>query len=486
MSEPDEADHVVTAFLRNRGELLLLKRSDAVGTYPGRWGGVSGFAEGDPDAQVRNEIREETGLDPGEQCTFVRSGRPIEFEDPDLGRRWAVHPYLFDCDSRSVELSHEHVDSAWEPPTVVATGEHWLDSAEDAPEARSPDDPVESIETVPKQWAAYERVAPTVRSIAADDAHGAAFLSIRALEVLRDRAGLLVREREASGSGASSEAVSEPSRLEEVSGSGASSGADAGEPDRAAEWEELAALARRLLEARPAMAVLANRVNRAMAGADEGDGVRDARTVLESTIAGIECAVEADATAAERASEYASGRVLTLSRSGTVCEALRVAEPERLFVAESRPAREGVGLAEHLAGSVPVTIHTDAATAHLLSRESIDAVLVGADTVLPDGRVVNKTGTRATAIAADREGVPVYAVAASDKVSTRAEVTLESAGRSAIYDGDAALDVANPTFDVTPADCVTGVVTERGVLDREAIGNIADDLRTSEAWWSGR
>lgn len=429
MNETDDADHVVTAFLRNRGEILLLRRSEAVGTYEGAWGGVSGFAEGDPDGQVRVEIREETGLDP-ERVTFVRSGRPVRFTDPDLGREWVVHPYLFDCELRAVESSEEHVAWEWVPPTAVVGDEY---------------------PTVPNLWTAYERVAPTVHSIAADDEHGAAYLSVRALEVLRDRAGLLVRERE-------------------------------GEADPDAEWDELAELARRLLEARPSMAVLRNRVNRAMDEARADVDRPAADDVLEATIEGIERAVDADEAAAETASDVVSGRVLTLSRSWTVLEALRAGDPERVFVAESRPAREGVDVAETLADDVPVTLLTDAATAHVLSRESIDAVLVGADTVLPDGRVVNKTGTRGVAIVARNEGVPVCAIAATDKVSTREAVNLESGERSAVYDGVEPLEVVNPTFDVTPSDCVSGIVTERGVLDPGDVASVASELRGLEAW----
>ena len=425
MTETDDASHVVTAFLRSRGEVLLCKRSDDVGTYRGAWGGVSGFAEGDPDAQVRAEIAEETGLE--EAVSLVRSGRSIRFDDPNLGREWVVHPYLFDCERRDVELSEEHDDSEWISPTAILTDDR---------------------ETVPKLWEAYERVAPTVRSIADDDEHGAAALSIRALEVLRDRAGLLVRERETAG----------------------------GDPTEA--WDELAALARRLLEARPAMAVLRNRVNRAMASAEE----RNAAAVLESTIAGIDRALEADERAAANASEHVEGDVLTLSRSGTVLEALRAGDPSRVFVAESRPGCEGVDVAEELSAAVPVTLHTDAAAAHVLSREAVDCVLVGADTVLPDGRVVNKTGTRALATAAAREGVPVYAVAATDKTSTRESINLESGSRSTVYDGDAALDVLNPTFDVTPADCLTGIVTERGTRSSTELEAVAEELRGLEGW----
>ncbi|MDQ2051162.1 NUDIX domain-containing protein [Natronolimnohabitans sp. A-GB9] len=445
----DEPTHVVTAFLRHRGSVLLFQRSDAVGTYQGQWGGVSGFAEGAPDEQVRVEIREETGLEPGESVSLVRSGRPVEFEDPELEREWVVHPYLFDATSREIDLSEEHDASEWVSPTAI------LDLEDHAGD----DLAVADRKTVPELWTAYERVAPTVRSIAADDEHGAASLSLRALEVLRDRAGLLVAER-------------------------AEFGAD---PDE--EWDELAELAGRLLEARPSMAVLRNRVNRVMAetGAATSDGVTPgAPAVLEAALSGIERAATADAEAAANASDRLEGSVMTLSRSGTVLKALRGGDPVRVYVAESRPAGEGIDVAEELAADdefeAPVTVHTDAAVGHVLSREDVDRVLVGADTIRSDGAVVNKTGTRTLALLADREDVSVSVVAATDKVSTREDVNLESGGRSAVYDGDAPIDVLNPTFDVTPADCVDEFVTERGRLEADDVADVAAELRDLEAW----
>ncbi|AXR80308.1 NUDIX domain-containing protein [Natrarchaeobaculum sulfurireducens] len=456
----DDSSHIVTAFVRNRGEVVLLRRSDAVGTYHGQWGAVSGFAEGDPDEQVRTEIHEETGL-ADDAISLVRSGRPVRFEDGDLGREWVVHPYLFDVDTREIDLSEEHDALEWAHPTVIATV--GAGDADDAADGGPVHDAWADRETVPELWTAYERVAPTVRSIAADDEHGAAVLSIRALEVLRDRAGLLVAERAELG------------------------------VDPEGEREELAALAERLLEARPSMAVLRNRVNRTMAVAAETSGSADdaiavdfagAPAVLEAAIAGIDRAVTADDGAAAHAADRLEGRVVTLSRSDTVLDALRLGDPARVFVAESRPGGEGVDVAETLANDLecPITVHTDAAVAHVLEREAIDRVVVGADTILPDGSVVNKTGTRAMAVAAARDGVPVTVVAATDKISTREEVNLESGSREAVYDGETPIDVLNPTFDVTPADCVSEVVTERGAIPNEEIEAVAGELRALEDW----
>ncbi|NGM70288.1 NUDIX domain-containing protein [Natronolimnobius sp. AArcel1] len=422
--------HVVTAFCRHRGEVLLLRRSDAVGTYQGQWGGVSGFAEGNPDEQVRVELREETGLE-DDAVSLVRSGRLVRFEDDALedGREWVVHPYLFDVtvDDPEIELSDEHDAFEWVSPTAALEGV-------------DPD-----IPTVPELWTAYERVAPTVRSITADDDHGAAYLSVRALEVFRDRAGLLVAEREES------EATESPRNGDQRTRESSA--------DPAGERDELAELASRLLES-PA--------------------------VLEAAHTGIERALAADDDAAATAADAIDGSVLTLSRSGTVLEALRQGEPSRVFVAESRPAREGVAVAEELAADeeleCPISVHTDAAVAHVLATESVDRVVVGADTIRADGAVVNKTGTRAAAIAAAREGIPVTVVAATDKVSTREELNLESGDRSAVYDGDAAIDVLNPTFDVTPADCVSQFATERGTLEADEINSLAEELRDLEGW----
>jgi translation initiation factor 2B subunit (eIF-2B alpha/beta/delta family)/8-oxo-dGTP pyrophosphatase MutT (NUDIX family) len=416
----DERTHVVTAFCRHDGELLLCRRSEHVGTYTGQWGGVSGYAEDDPDAQVRVEIHEETGLET-DQIDLVRAGATVDVDDPDVDERWTVHPYLFDVDTRDVALSDEHDTVEWVHATDILRRD-----------------------CVPGLWMAYDRVAPSVHSVAADDEHGAAALSVRALEVLRDRAGVLRSEN--------------------------------APPEEA--WDEVSDLGRRLRRARPSMAVLENRVNRVLGSTDD-----DPASIESAAMDGINRAVRVDVDAAERAAALVGDRtVLTLSRSGTVLRALLDADPTEVFVAESRPAREGITVAERLLEAGPVTLHTDAAIGHVLATEDVDCVLVGADTVLPDGRVVNKTGTRLAAIAAAHEELPVFVACATDKVRIDVTLNLESGRRSAVYDGDAALDVANPTFDVTPPHLVDAVVTERGELDPKDVSEVADELRALAAW----
>jgi len=455
-----EAVAVATAFVRHDGEVLATHRSEDAQTYPGQWGGVSGVIEpgedpvGDEETPVeaaRREVHEEVGLS---DLDHVRTGTPLTIEAPEYDATVEVTPVLFDAPGREIDLGVELQSAEWLPATELLRRE-----------------------TVPRLFESYQRVAPSVQSVAADDEHGAAELSIRALEVLRDRAGLLVAE---------------------------------GESDA----DELQYLANRLREARPSMAVLRNRVNRAIATAEDGDSegagtANDATPsgdpvpaptddpypapaddfaatpadVERAAIDGINRALAADAEAAMRAAGLVSGwHVLTLSRSSTVFEALQADTAAALSIAESRPAREGIDVAETLAAAIdaPITVHTDAAIAHRLASAGVDAVLVGADAILPDGGVINKTGTRGAAIAAAREGIPVYVAAASDKITTSEGVNLESGHPAAVYDGGAAVDVTNPTFDVTPADAITGIVTERGVLEPGDVSEIVERLRALE------
>ena len=438
--------HVVTVFLRHGADVLLLRRSDAVGSYAGKWGAVAGHAEGDPAAAARTEIREETGLDPETDAALVRRGDPFDVVDADRGTRWVVHPFLFDCERRVVEPNDETSEYEWvAPPEILRR------------------------ETVPDLWKSYDRVRPSPESIRDDREHGSAWLSVRALEVLRDEAALAV--------------------------------------ERGGPWADLTAVAGDLVGARPAMSVVVTRVDRAMAasldGESEGDASdrrADAGAALEAASASeIERALAADAEAAAAATEVLPDRVATLSRSGTVAAALERAELETVLVAESRPGREGVGTAERLAEATDarVTLTTDAAFADRLAAEGVGALVVGADAVLPDGRVVNKVGTRGAAVAAAREGIDCYAVAASDKIaplddgrgdgtgdadSGGADFDPEERDPAEVYDGDADIAVANPTFDATPADCVTAVVTERRPLDVDDVCSIAAEHRDLAAW----
>jgi translation initiation factor 2B subunit (eIF-2B alpha/beta/delta family)/ADP-ribose pyrophosphatase YjhB (NUDIX family) len=425
MADDGEATEVVTVFLRDGADVLLFRRSDAVGSDSGQWGAVAGHAEGDPGAAAREEIREEAGLDPEADVTLVRRGDPFDVVDDDLGTRWLVHPYLFDARTREVTTNDETTEHEWLPPTEILR-----------------------CETVPELWTSYDRVRPTVETVAADHEHGSSSLSLRALELLRDEAAL---------------------------------GVERGTTD----WAALVATARGLRDARPSMVVIANRVNRAMADA-AGEGTPAA--VERAATAEIDRALAADERAAARAAERLPGRVATLSRSGTVLSALAEANPETVLVAESRPGREGVDTAERIESETDaaVTVTTDAAFGELLAEHEAGALLVGADAVLPDGRVVNKVGTRGAVAAADAEGAERYVVTTSDKVrpAEGGETAFDPEERdpSTVYDGEGDVSAESPTFGATPAERFDAIVTEDGVLDGEGVREVAAGHRRRATW----
>jgi translation initiation factor 2B subunit (eIF-2B alpha/beta/delta family)/8-oxo-dGTP pyrophosphatase MutT (NUDIX family) len=430
---------VVSCFLRHRGEILLLRRSGSVGTYRGKWGSVAGYVEDrDPDRSALREIAEETGL---EGAVLAARGRPFEVEDADVGKRWIVHPYLFDVESRDVRLDWESVEGAWVSPTSILRRD-----------------------AVPELWTSYERVAPRVETVVSDRGHGSAYLSLRALEILRDRSAALSRARGSSSVDAD---------------------ADGDWESRASSWRVLRALATDLLAARPSMPVIENRIHRLMSALGED---RSPERIERDAHRAIGEALERDDEAARRGAALVAGkRVLTLSRSGTVLEALSRARPSPgVVVSESRPGGEGVAVAEELAAKgMRTALVTDAGLASALDRFQVQIVIVGADAVLASGAVMNKVGTRLAALAARDARLPIYALAVTDKVSPREETDVED-DPADLYQGGAELDVRNPRFEVTPARLLNGVMTERGLLRAEDVHAIVSEIETLSLWSTGK
>ncbi len=115
---------VVTCFLLRRAaagdEVLLLRRSQQVGTYRGRWAGVSGYLEEDePLAQAYREVKEETGL-AADEVRLLATGEPLTVVDARAGRRWIVHPFLFEVTpGAQVRVDWEHTEARWVRPEDV-------------------------------------------------------------------------------------------------------------------------------------------------------------------------------------------------------------------------------------------------------------------------------------------------------------------------------------------------------------------------------
>jgi methylthioribose-1-phosphate isomerase len=158
--------------------------------------------------------------------------------------------------------------------------------------------------------------------------------------------------------------------------------------------------------------------------------------------------------------------------------------PVHVWVDETRPRNQGLLTAWELAGhGVPHTLVTDNAGGHLMQRGQVDLVLVGADRVTRRGDVCNKIGTYLKALAARANDVPFYACVPTPTIDwgiedamreipieERAEDEvrivrgLDAEGRFAeVVIAPRATPVANPAFDVTPADLVTGIITEMGI-----------------------
>ena len=91
-----EYKQVVTSFLQRGRFILLLRRSDDVGTYQGKWGAVSGFLDEneDPYERAKLEINEETALT-SKNLRLIRSGELLRVYDKEKDTVWIVHPFLF-------------------------------------------------------------------------------------------------------------------------------------------------------------------------------------------------------------------------------------------------------------------------------------------------------------------------------------------------------------------------------------------------------
>jgi methylthioribose-1-phosphate isomerase len=155
-----------------------------------------------------------------------------------------------------------------------------------------------------------------------------------------------------------------------------------------------------------------------------------------------------------------------------------------VIAGETRPYLQGARLTawELKQEAIPVTLITDGAAGHLISRRQVDLVIVGADRVAANGDVANKIGTYTLAVLAGRHGVPFYVAAPLSTIDTSiadgSAIPIEERGAAEVtgYAGirwaPEDVKVANPAFDITPAGLVSALITEKGVLERPDAGKI--------------
>jgi methylthioribose-1-phosphate isomerase len=144
-----------------------------------------------------------------------------------------------------------------------------------------------------------------------------------------------------------------------------------------------------------------------------------------------------------------------------------------VWVSETRPRNQGLLTAWELAqAAVPHTFIVDNAAGLLMMQGKVDAVIVGADRIAANGDTANKVGTYLKALAAKAHGVPFYVAAPLSTIDFAcpdgAHIPIEE--RAAEEVGGGATAVANPAFDITPAQLIAGIITERGLV---AAGNLA-------------
>lgn len=157
---------------------------------------------------------------------------------------------------------------------------------------------------------------------------------------------------------------------------------------------------------------------------------------------------------------------------------------ERVYADETRPSLQGSRLTawELASEGIPVTLNADAAAAHLMRSKGLTWVIVGADRITANGDVANKIGTYQLAVAAMHHGVRFMVVASSSTIDMGMEsgedVPIEErdgnelreiGGRRVGANGD----VFNPVLDVTPADLIDAIVTEKGVVERPDAAKMA-------------
>ncbi len=111
--------HVVTCFLKFGGKILLLRRSKLVGSFRGRWAGVSGYVETTADEQALIEIKEETCLC-REDIKLLKRGKSLEVNDDEAGVKWVVHPFLFQIkEPAKIRIDWEHEEIRWVDPEDI-------------------------------------------------------------------------------------------------------------------------------------------------------------------------------------------------------------------------------------------------------------------------------------------------------------------------------------------------------------------------------
>nr|CAD1836909.1 unnamed protein product [Ananas comosus var. bracteatus] len=156
---------------------------------------------------------------------------------------------------------------------------------------------------------------------------------------------------------------------------------------------------------------------------------------------------------------------------------------ERAYCTETRPFNQGSRLTafELVHEKIPATLIADSAVAALMKSRHIDAVIVGADRVAANGDTANKIGTYNVALCAKHHGVQFYVAAPVTSIdlclSSGQQIVIEERSPKELLNSEGGLGkqvaapgiaVWNPAFDITPANLITAIITEKGVITKSA------------------
>jgi translation initiation factor 2B subunit (eIF-2B alpha/beta/delta family) len=238
--------------------------------------------------------------------------------------------------------------------------------------------------------------------------------------------------------------------------------------------------AQEMVAARPSMAAVANTAARIWDAGRSAATPTEARTQLRDMAERLATQDEQTQLALRTyAEKMLLGNVYTMSRSGAVEDVLRDLGQRRIIgrviIGASVPGGEGVTMGRALAQSgLDVTLVADTACGLFIGEAS--CVVLGADSLRADGSLVNKVGSYPLALVASEAGKPVYALCETLKISAPdfPLIIEEKDPAELLPDPVAGFRARNPYFDVTPAQLISGYMTEQGVLDRETVARLAE------------
>ena len=170
---------------------------------------------------------------------------------------------------------------------------------------------------------------------------------------------------------------------------------------------------------------------------------------------------------------------------GVIRSAWREGRLNRVYADETRPRLQGAKLTawECVQERIPVTVISDNMAAHCMKLGAIDAVVVGADRIAANGDAANKIGTYSLALVAKAHGVPFFVAAPLSTVdfdlAEGSQIPIEERHPSEIYQvGEtvicpAGVEFYNPAFDVTPAELISHIITEKGAVKPRELINLS-------------